>query len=94
MGLAAVVGLDPTGACLEARLVYLNAGDGPVAAPQAAAMLVGRRIDTAAAEAAAANAAEKELSPSGNLHASPAFQRHLARVLGRRAIMTAAQRAV
>jgi len=94
MGLAAVIGLDPTGACLEARLVYLNAGDGPVAAPQAAAMLVGRRIDTAAAEAAAAHAAEKELAPSGNLHASPAFQRHLARVLGRRAILTAAQRAI
>jgi carbon-monoxide dehydrogenase medium subunit len=94
MGLAAVVSLDQSGACLEARLVYLNAGDGPVAAVQAAAMLVGRRIDAAAADAAAAHAAEKELAPSGNLHASPAFQRHLAHVLGRRAILTAAQRAV
>jgi carbon-monoxide dehydrogenase medium subunit len=94
MGLAAVVRLDSSGACLEARLVYLNAGDGPTSAPQAAAMLAGRRIDAAAAESAAAFAAEKEIAPTGNLHASPAFQRHLARVLGRRAILTAAQRAV
>ena len=93
MGLAAVVRLDPAGVCLEARLVYLNAGDGPTSASQAAGMLVGRGIDPAAADDAAAFAAEKEISPSGNLHASPAFQRHLARVLGRRAILTAAQRA-
>jgi carbon-monoxide dehydrogenase medium subunit len=93
MGLAAVIRLDSSGTCREARLVYLNAGDGPVSAPEAAASLVGMRIDNAAAEKAAAHAAEKELTPSGNLHASPAFQRHLARVLGRRAILTAAQRA-
>jgi len=93
MGLAAVVNLDAAGVCLEARLVYLNAGDGPLSAPQAAAMLAGGRIDSGAADAAAAFAAENELAPSGNLHASPAFQRHLARVLGRRAILTAAQRA-
>jgi carbon-monoxide dehydrogenase medium subunit len=73
--------------------VYLNAGDGPVQAPQAAALLVGAKIDRAAAEAAAAHAAEHEIAPSGNLHASPDFQRHLARVLGRRAILAAAQRA-
>jgi carbon-monoxide dehydrogenase medium subunit len=93
MGLAVVVRLDPAGVCLGARLVYLNAGDGPLAAPQAAAMLVGAPIDSQTADAAAAFAAENELAPSGNLHASPSFQRHLARVLGRRAILTAAQRA-
>ena len=93
MGLAAVVRLDPDGTCRDARLVYLNAGDGPTQAPQAAAMLIGRRIDSAAADSAAAHAAESEIAPSGNLHASPAFQRHLARVLGRRSIETAARRA-
>jgi carbon-monoxide dehydrogenase medium subunit len=93
MGLAASVRLDPGGVCREARLVYLNAGEGPMVATEAAGMLAGRQVDEAAADAAAAFAAEKEISPSGNLHASPSFQRHLARVLGRRAILTAAQRA-
>jgi carbon-monoxide dehydrogenase medium subunit len=93
MGLAAIIGLEVDGTCRAARLVYLNAGDGPVLASQASEMLVGSRIDPAAADAAASHAAEKEIDPTGNLHASPAFQRHLARVLARRAILTAAQRA-
>jgi carbon-monoxide dehydrogenase medium subunit len=94
MGVAAIVRLDEKGACAEARLVFLNAGDGPLPAPQAAGMLTGRKIDARTAEAAAAHAAEKEIEPLGNLHASPSFQRHLAKVLGRRAILAAAQRAV
>lgn len=93
MGVAAIVRLDENGACAEARLVFLNAGDGPLPTPQAAAMLPGRVIDARTAEAAAAHAAEKEIEPLGNLHASPSFQRHLAKVLGRRAILAAAQRA-
>jgi len=93
MGVAAIVRLDEKGACAEARLVFLNAGDGPLPAPQAAGILTGRKIDARTAEAAAAHAAEKEIEPLGNLHASPSFQRHLAKVLGRRAILAAAQRA-
>jgi carbon-monoxide dehydrogenase medium subunit len=93
MGVAVIIRLDEAGACDEARLVFLNAGDGPVDALQAASMLSGRRIDASTAEAAAAHAAEKEIEPLGNLHASPSYQRHLARVLGRRAILAAAQRA-
>jgi carbon-monoxide dehydrogenase medium subunit len=93
MGVAAVIHLEADGTCGAARLVYLNAGDGPVLASHASEMLVGSKIDAAAADAAASHAAEKEIAPTGNLHASPVFQRHLARVLARRAIMTAAQRA-
>jgi carbon-monoxide dehydrogenase medium subunit len=93
MGVAAMVRLDEAGACNEARLVYLNAGDGPVSAPQAASMLTGRKIERGSAADAAAHAAAKEIEPSGNLHASPSFQRHLAKVLGQRAILAAAERA-
>ncbi|HSR47855.1 MAG TPA: xanthine dehydrogenase family protein subunit M [Anaerolineales bacterium] len=93
MGVAAVLRVDGDRACTEARLVFLNAGDGPVAAPEAAAMLVGRPVDEMSAGDAADHAAEKEIDPMGNLHATPAFQRHLARVLVRRAILTAAARA-
>lgn len=94
MGVAAVLRVNGDHTCTEARLVLLNAGDGPVAAAEAAAMLVGRPIDDASAATAADHAAEKEIDPMGNLHATPVFQRHLARVLTRRAILTAAGRAV
>ncbi|HEX6386945.1 MAG TPA: FAD binding domain-containing protein, partial [Anaerolineae bacterium] len=41
-GVAAVVTLDEAGICRRARLVYLNAGEVPIAAEQAASLLVGQ----------------------------------------------------
>ena len=93
MGVAAVLTLDADGVCQQARLVYLNAGDGPVAARQAAEMLVGEAQSEELCEAAAAKAAAEEIDPPGNVHASPEYQRHLARVLTRRALQQAFQRA-
>jgi aerobic carbon-monoxide dehydrogenase medium subunit len=68
-------------------------GDGPVEATEAARMLVGERPTPERIEAAAAHAAEKEIDPHGDIHASAAFKRHLARVLTRRALLTAVDRA-
>jgi carbon-monoxide dehydrogenase medium subunit len=93
MGVAAVIGLDAAGAIQAARLVYLNAGEGPVLAPQAAAALVGQPPSPAGVDAAAHLAAETEIAPSGNVHATPAYQRHLAVVLTRRAVHSAVERA-
>ena len=39
MGVAALVTLDESGRCQQARLVYFNAGDGPVEAREAANLL-------------------------------------------------------
>lgn len=93
MGVAALVGLDAGGRCSSARLVYLNAGDGPVEARQAAESLIGRKPEGSAYDEAGAIAAEKEIEPFGNVHASVDFQRHLARVLTRRALEQAFARA-
>jgi CO/xanthine dehydrogenase FAD-binding subunit len=93
MGVAALVGLDHDGTCASARLVYLNAGDGPVDASQAAGSLVGRKPEVEAFEQAAAIASEEEIEPFGNIHAGVAFQRHLAKVLTGRALAQAFDRA-
>lgn len=92
-GVAAVVTLDERGVCQKARLVYLNVGDGPVNARQAAGALEGSPPSQDTIDAAASMAANKEIDPMGNLHASAAYQRHLARVLTRRALTTAFERA-
>ena len=92
MGVAAVVTLDGDGVCQQARLVYLNAGDGPVSAQQAAGLLRGEKPSAKVVEAAAASAGD-EINPMGNVHASPDYQRHLARVLTRRALTLALERA-
>jgi carbon-monoxide dehydrogenase medium subunit len=93
MGVAAVVTLDEAGQCERVRLVYLNAGAGPVAAPQAAAALSGQNPTPEVLADAARLAAQTEISPTGNVHATPAYQRHLAGVLGKRALASAVDRA-
>ena len=93
MGVAALVTLDENGNCQQSKLVYLNAGDGPIDAKEAAQILVGESIDEKLISAAAAHASEKEISPFGNIHASPEFQRHLAKVLTIKALKQAVERA-
>lgn len=93
MGVAALLSVDEDGICSGANLVYLNAGDGPVKAGEAAKLLEGEAMNDDLIVAAAAQASEKEIQPFGNIHATPEFQRHLARVLTQRALRQALQRA-
>lgn len=93
MGIAVLVTLDEAGICNGAKLVYLNAGDGPVDAKEAAGSLEGEHVSDKLIESAATLASESEITPFGNVHASPEFQRHLANVLTRRALKRAVERA-
>jgi carbon-monoxide dehydrogenase medium subunit len=93
MGVAVLVTLDKDGKCERAKLVYLNAGDGPIDAKEAARMLQGETLNDALIESSAALASEKEINPFGNVHTSPYFQRHLAKVLTKKALKQAVQRA-
>ncbi len=93
MGVAALVTLDENGKCTRAKMVFLNAGDGPVDAKDAAKNLVGETLNETRIESAAVMASEKEINPFGNVHTSPEFQRHLAKVLTKKALKLATQRA-
>lgn len=93
MGVAVQVELEGDGTCREARLIYLNAGDGPVEAEHAASILRGETPTDELFASAAIEAADKEIDPMGNLHATIEFQRHLARVLTVRALEKAFARA-
>jgi carbon-monoxide dehydrogenase medium subunit len=93
MGVAALVTLDEDGKCQQAKLVYLNAGEGPMGAKEAEKLLEGAMLDDKLVEEVAAMASEKEINPFGNMHASADFQRHLAKVLTQKALRLATQRA-
>lgn len=93
MGVAALVTLDEAGKCNDAKLVYLNAGDGPVDAKQAAQLLHGETITEKMIDEAAEFASQKEINPFGNIHTSIEFQRHLANVLTKNALKQAMKRA-
>jgi len=93
VGVAATVRLDESGACCAARLVYFSVGEGPTPAPRAAALLRGERLTATTIAAAARVAAQEEIDPLGDIHATPAYRRHLVDVLGRRALTEAIGRA-
>ena len=92
-GAAAVIQLDARARCRICRLVLLNVADTPVSATEAASVLegetLGRELLTEAAHVAA-----RRIEPIGDVHASPAYRRHLAEVMARRALQTAWQRAL
>ena len=92
-GAAAVVSLTDAGAVEGAKLVFLSVGEGPVEASQAAALLGGERPTADALAAAAETAAMQEIDPVGDIHAGPAFRRHLAQVLANRVLTRATARA-
>jgi carbon-monoxide dehydrogenase medium subunit len=92
MGAAAVLRRGPDGRCAEARLALCSAGPVPMLAPRAAESLLGTQLVKADCAAAAALAA-REIAPMGSVQASPAYQRHLAGVLVRRALALAVERA-
>lgn len=92
-GVVAIVRLDENGICRHARLVYLNVGEVPMVAETAATMLVGHVPSANLIDEAAHRAAQNEIDPTGDIHATAEYKRHLAAVLGRRAIEQAVSRA-
>ena len=93
MGVAALITLDENGKCERARLVYLNAGEGPVDAKEAVGLLEGAMLTDKLIELVASTASGKDIHPFGNIHTSAEFQRHLADVLTKKALKQSIQRA-
>jgi carbon-monoxide dehydrogenase medium subunit len=92
IGVACIVQLDDGGKCTQARIGLCNAGETPVLAEEAGETLLGTTVGTADI-AQAAERVQRAIDPGGNVHASKAFQRHLASVLTERALTTANERA-
>jgi carbon-monoxide dehydrogenase medium subunit len=92
IGVACTLRLDAEGRCREARIGLCNAGDTPVVVAEAADRLVGERIGRRQIDAAAA-IVRRSIEPSGNVHASSEYQRHIAEVLTARALACANERA-
>lgn len=93
VGVAAVVVVDMKGLCEQARLVYFSVGDGPVEAHHAAAVLQGQEPSEGAIREAAETAGEADVDPQSDINASGMYRRHLVKVLGRRALTQAFERA-
>lgn len=93
VGAAAVVTIDESGICRDARLVFLSVGDIPMVAVKAAEMMVGERVTPDLIASAAELASRQEIDPMGDIHGTVDYKRHLAAVLGRRTLQQAVSRA-
>ncbi|TWP34548.1 FAD binding domain-containing protein [Leekyejoonella antrihumi] len=91
-GVATQVRLDEHGRIEDARIVLIGVSDVPLRRSKAEQLLRGQ-VPTAAVFDAAADAAAADLAPAPDLHGSSAYRVHLARVVVRRALDKAAQRA-
>lgn len=81
------VALTPAGdgSTADAAIALFSVGDRPILSRAGSDVLRGRPLD-AAAIAEAAEATADALDPPGDIHATPAYRRHLVRVLTRRAL--------
>ncbi|CAN0497307.1 unnamed protein product [Laminaria digitata] len=84
IGLCAHVALDG-GTFGDARLVFFNAGDRPVSAPQTAALLNGQSWSDGLADELSASL-KQELDPPDDLNADGPMRKHLAGVLVKRTL--------
>ena len=84
----AQVAIDDSGKCTRAGFGLAGGGSIPLAFPALAARLVGTRLEDNTIKSAALEAAGA-FDPGGDLHASPAYRRHLAEVLVARALRAA-----
>ncbi|MDQ3930460.1 MAG: xanthine dehydrogenase family protein subunit M [Chloroflexota bacterium] len=91
-GAAVVVALGEDGAVDHSRLVFFSIGDGPVVSEAASNVLLGVR-PTAEAIREAAEAVEADIDPSTDIHATAAYRRHLCKVLARKTLTRAVERA-
>ncbi len=91
VGVAAAVTVDG-GSITDARLVFSGMSDTPIRATAAEQALIGNSGDADSLEAAV-ELASADLAPPADIHASTAYRQHLSRVLARRALGTALQRA-
>ncbi|MEJ2597265.1 MAG: xanthine dehydrogenase family protein subunit M [Anaerolineales bacterium] len=93
VGVAAVVTLGKGDRCQQARLVLFSVGDGPVVAHQAAEMLKNEALTPESMRAAADTAAQRDIDPGSDIHATAEYRRHLAGALSFRALSRAYDRA-
>lgn len=89
---AATLTLGAGGKVAEARLAVMGVHDTPLRIDGAEALLAGERL-RGETLGAAARSARDAVEPSGDLHASAGFRRHLVEVLARRALESAGRRA-
>jgi carbon-monoxide dehydrogenase medium subunit len=92
VGIATMITLGERDQCTEVRLAFCGVGETPIDASSAADTVLGQAL-TREAVREVAELVQARIDPSGSVHATASYQRHIAAVLTERALQTAYQRA-
>lgn len=92
-GAAALVRLDEMGKCKDVKITYLSVGDGPVVAHNVAKALKSQQLTSEAIADAAEIAANQDVDPIADIHASVKYRRHLVKILTKRVLEEAVEKA-
>jgi carbon-monoxide dehydrogenase medium subunit len=92
VGVAAMVEVDQSRACRDARIVLSNAGVTPIRAKTGERVLIGKKLSDALLTEAA-EAAAREADPVSDIHASEEYRRRVISILTKRMVQQAWERA-
>lgn len=93
VGAASLLTVDEDGRISAARIALTSVGEIPVFAAQAVATLTGAPATAEVLAQAADLAADEDIDPGGDIHCSAEYRRSLTRVLTRKSLATALERA-
>lgn len=87
VGVATMLTLDPEKKIVKnLRMAFLGVGEGPILAKESTQKIVGQHWKPELIEDVAKTAAQKDIQPPSDLHASSAYRRELAAVLVQRSL--------
>jgi aerobic carbon-monoxide dehydrogenase medium subunit len=89
IGASVVVTLDDRDRCKQAKIVIICVGETPVVAHEASKLLVGQKADDNLFKKAGETAANKEIDPGTDIHATAEYRKSVAAVLIQRALSEA-----
>lgn len=93
VGTATLITLDENGVCSNARAAFMGVSEMPVLSSEISNMLTGQKLTESLISEAVNACVDNELDPGSDMHATPEFRSHLARELGKTALIEAFARA-
>lgn len=93
-GVAVSLNVDRKGRCEKGKIVFFSVGDAPVFAENASQLLEKQSLSDELLENVANVAANEDIEPGSDIHASADYRRHLAKVLTKKTLKRAFNKAL
>ncbi|BBM87437.1 FAD binding domain-containing protein [Candidatus Uabimicrobium amorphum] len=94
VGVAVSLNVDRKGRCEKGKIVFFSVGDAPVFAEKASQLLDKQNVSEELLENIANVASSEDIEPGSDIHASADYRRHLAKVLTKKTLKRAFDKAL